>query len=71
MILNEADLKVIRQVEHRNQEVSDLKFSPGEKNSPPFNRQLILPSFRRSTPGCGHTRQLCGYLQCRNTEAYV
>jgi hypothetical protein len=30
MILNEADLKVIGTVEHRNQEVSDIKFSPGE-----------------------------------------
>ncbi len=29
MILNEPDLKVIVTVEHRNQEVSDIKFSPG------------------------------------------
>jgi hypothetical protein len=35
MILNEADLSVIITVEHRHQEVSDVKFSPGkisEKN---------------------------------------
>ena len=29
MILNEGDLSTIVQVEHRNQEVSDIKFSPG------------------------------------------
>ena len=29
MILNEANLNVILTVEHRNQEVSDIKFSPG------------------------------------------
>ena len=29
-MLNESDLSLIRTVEHRNQEVSDIKFSPGE-----------------------------------------
>ena len=31
MILNEADLEIIVTVAHRNQEVSDMKFSPGEQ----------------------------------------
>ena len=31
MILNEADLEMIVTVAHRNQEVSDMKFSPGEQ----------------------------------------
>ena len=30
MILNEADLSVVITVEHRHQEVSDIKFSPGK-----------------------------------------
>ncbi|CAF3682759.1 unnamed protein product [Rotaria sp. Silwood1] len=31
MILNEADLSIIVTVEHRNQEVSDIKFSPDDR----------------------------------------
>ena len=34
MILNEADLEIIVTVAHRNQEVSDMKFSPGEQIFP-------------------------------------
>ena len=30
MILNEADLNVLVPIQHRNREVSDVKFSPGE-----------------------------------------
>ncbi|CAF1944366.1 unnamed protein product [Rotaria magnacalcarata] len=32
MILNEADLTVVVTVEHRNQEVSDIKFSPDDRH---------------------------------------
>jgi hypothetical protein len=34
MILNEADLEIIVTVAHRTQEVSDMKFSPGEQIFP-------------------------------------
>jgi len=42
MILNEADLKVLLTVPHRNQEVSDIKFSPGRTSAKYCNWNICL-----------------------------
>jgi hypothetical protein len=44
MILNEADLEDIVTVTHRNQEVSDIKFSPGKNRL--FNHSDLAWLFR-------------------------
>lgn len=42
LVLKESDLSLIKTVEHRNQEVSDIKFSPGKI----FQRTKIFSSIR-------------------------
>jgi hypothetical protein len=42
MILNEATLENIITVQHRNQEVSDIKFSPGRYSKMNSNGNMFL-----------------------------
>jgi hypothetical protein len=46
MILKEEDLSIILSVEHRNQEVSDMKFSPGRLFTSGFKRKSSIFCFR-------------------------